>query len=74
MRNPNFVVGGFSPNVLVMITVRDELFPDAARPKKGHFCTLTTLDGNFDLQIGEWTSGAGEVIWKFTLWDRSQNA
>lgn len=85
MRNPTFVVGGFSPNVLVMVTVRDELFPAAdeaappgtpARPlpKKGHNCTLETLTETLELQVGEIASGSGEVIHKLTLWDRNQNA
>lgn len=74
LRNPTLVQGGFSPNVLVMVTVRDELFPTSDRPSKGDYCTLQTLNETLELMIGEMPSGSGELIWKFLLWDRAQGA
>lgn len=77
MRNPPLQAGGFSPNLLVTLTVRDELFGavSARRPKKGDRCTLTSkLGQTFLLQVGTNYSSTGDLFQRFDCWDRDQGA
>lgn len=75
MRNPPLIPGGFSPNTEVIITVRDELFGDGARPVKGQPCDLKAEDGtNYALQIVGVTTSPGETLQRFLCHDRYQAA
>lgn len=78
-RNPPLIVGGFSPGMEVLVTVRDEMFgaPNASRPKKGDYAFLQPDPDNntvFSLQIQTVMTSAGDVIQKFICHDANQGA
>lgn len=78
-RNPPLMMGGFSPDTEVLITVRDSKFGDASnlRPKKGDPCFLQPDPDNntvFSLQVMTVTTSVGDIIQKFLCKDVNQGA
>lgn len=79
IRNPPLIMGGFSPDMEVTVTVRDCLFGEAneTRPKKGDQCFLQPDPDKgsvFALQITTVMTSVGDVIQKFVCHDANQGA
>ena len=73
------MMGGLSPDTEVLITVRDEVFGDASKPRptKGHDCFLQPDPDNntvFSLKIGTVMTSVGDLIQKFICKDNNQGA
>lgn len=79
VRNPPLMTGGFSPDMEVLITVRDHKFGAASnlRPKKGDECFLQPDPDNntvFALYVGTVMTSVGDVLQKFLCKDVNQGA
>ncbi len=70
-QNPPLQPDGWSPNTMVTVTVRTELFGDL-RPNKGDPCILNSVDQIFKLQVQMVTSVVGDPFLKLLCVDEHE--
>lgn len=74
--NPRLILGGYSPDTEVMVTIRGELFGDGPYPVKDQICYLRPKPGGtvIALRVGTIETSIGEVIQKIHCTSADQHA